>query len=88
MKLGGRKTRSGLFVTPSIFGAVGRITARAATAVSLILVYYLVITPWALIRRVLRRDESILPGIDLRASTYWVARRGSKQPRERPYKRF
>jgi hypothetical protein len=52
----------------------------------LILVYYLVITPCALIRRAFRR-ESVLPGIDRRASTYWAARRGSQQPGEKAYKR-
>jgi hypothetical protein len=60
---------------------------RVITTLILTLVYYLVITPAALIKRVLGgRPLPLKP--DKNASSYWVPREEAAQPRERFLKRF
>jgi hypothetical protein len=60
---------------------------RALTTLILILLYYLVITPAALIKRLLGgRPLPIIP--DKNVSSYWVTRTEPAQPRERFFKRY
>jgi hypothetical protein len=60
---------------------------KAVTIAVLTLVYYLVITPTALLKRVFGgRPLPLLPDKD--ASSYWIARAEPAQPRERFMKRY
>jgi hypothetical protein len=66
---------------------IAHFIGRILTTLILTLSYYLVITPSALIKRLL--DGSPLPvRPDKKASSYWVERDESAQPRERFYKRY
>jgi hypothetical protein len=57
------------------------------TALVLVLAYYLVITPTALLKRIFGgRPISLSP--DPRVSSYWVARSEPAQPKERFEKRY
>jgi hypothetical protein len=67
----------------SLAGFLGRLV----TCVILTLAYYLVITPAALIKRVLGgRPLPVSP--DSKASSYWCRRDEPVQPRERFHKRY
>jgi len=60
---------------------------RAITSIVLILAYYLVMTPSAVVKRVFGgRPLPVRP--DKNATTYWVARNENAQPKERFLKRF
>jgi hypothetical protein len=84
----------GLFAAPVRLKAVYLAWLRIAhfigkniTRLILILMYYLVITPAALLKRIL--GGAPLPTKpDHEASTYWVARPEAAQPRDRYVKRF
>jgi len=66
---------------------VAHFIGRAVTVLLLTLAYYLVITPSALVKRVLGgRPLPLRP--DPRASSYWVERPEPAQPKERFFKRF
>ncbi len=64
-----------------------RLIGSTVTLLMLTVIFYLVITPSALIKRILGgRPLPIRP--DKKASTYWVTRTEPAQPIERYYKRF
>ena len=66
---------------------IAHFLGRIFTTLILSLAYYLVITPSALIKRVFGgRPLPVKP--DKRASSYWVARAESAQPKERFSKRY
>jgi hypothetical protein len=60
---------------------------RALTALILTVAYYLVITPSALIKRVMG-GAPIKMRPDKNVSSYWIARTEPAQPKERFLKRF
>jgi len=74
----------------SIYGAwmkTGHLIGRLFTAFILSLAYYLVITPFALVMRII--GKTALPvRHDKRISSYWVARSEPVQPKERFFKRY
>ena len=75
-----RPIYSGWIKTANIIGTI-------VTAVVLSIAYYLVITPFALLRRVF--SGSLIPLIpDKKCFTYWVERSEPAQPKERFIKRF
>jgi hypothetical protein len=60
---------------------------KTITAIMMSLAYFLIITPTALIKRILgRRPIKIKP--DKNAPTYWVTRTEPAQPKERFIKRY
>ena len=66
---------------------IAHFIGRLITTIILILSYYLVITPAALIKRVFGgRPLPLKP--DKNTSSYWVSREEPAQPRERFLKRF
>jgi hypothetical protein len=66
---------------------VGRFVGKIITGAILVLVYYVVMTPAALLKRLFGgRPLPLQP--DRKASTYWVARKEPAQPKERFTKRF
>ncbi len=66
---------------------VAHFIGGAITAIMLVLAYYLVITPTALIKRLVSgRPLPIKP--DKEASSYWVTRSELAQPKERFIKRY
>ena len=66
---------------------VAHFLGRVVTAMVLTAVYYLVITPSAMIKRVFGgRPLPVKP--DKKVSSYWVARTEPAQPRERFLKRY
>jgi hypothetical protein len=66
---------------------VSHLVGRAVTLVILSVAYYLVITPAALIKRIVGgRPLPLKP--DRRAGSYWVVRSEPMQPKERFLKRF
>ena len=66
---------------------VAHLIGRAVTTLILTMAYYLVITPSALIKR-LMGGAPIRTRPDKKASSYWVARTEPAQPKERFLKRF
>jgi hypothetical protein len=84
----------GFILTPGVLRPVylgwlkaAHLIGKALTIAVLTLVYYLVITPAALLKRLFGgRPLPILP--DKGASSYWVARAEPAQPRERFMKRY
>ena len=87
-------TGAGLFLFPSPFSSVyytwlkiAHFIGQVITAIILTVAYYLVITPSAFIKRLFGgKPLPIKP--DHNASSYWVDRSESAQPRERFVKRF
>lgn len=66
---------------------VGDIIGTGVTIVLLTIVYYLMITPYAIILRVF--GKHLLPvRPDKRCDSYWVARPEPAQPADRFYKRY
>ena len=66
---------------------IGRLLGRALNTLVLVLIYYLVITPAALIKRVIGgRPLPLKP--DAEASSYWVSKPEPAQPKERFLKRY
>jgi hypothetical protein len=66
---------------------ITHLVGRIFTIMILVLSYYLVITPTALIRKIF--TESSLPmRPDKRAFSYWVERNEPAQPKERFHKRY
>ena len=66
---------------------IAHFIGRVVTTLILTLAYYLVITPAALIKRVVGgRPLPLKP--DKNASSYWVSREEPAQPREQFFKRF
>lgn len=66
---------------------IAHFVGRVVTATILVLAYYLVITPSAMIKRILGgRPIAVTPDKD--APSYWVSRNEPAQPRERFKKRF
>jgi len=66
---------------------VAHVMGRVMTAFILTLAYYLVITPSALIKRII--SGAPIPVVpDKGASSYWVPRPEPVQPKERFFKRF
>jgi hypothetical protein len=66
---------------------VAHFMGRTLTSLVLALAYYLVITPAAIIKRILGgRPLAIKP--DRNASSYWVERTETAQPKERFLKRY
>jgi len=66
---------------------IAHAVGRVITLLSLSMVYYLVITPAALIKRLLGgRPLPLRP--DKEASSYWVTRTEPAQPKERFLKRY
>ena len=84
----------GFILVPVIFKPVydtwlkiAHFLGRVITTLILTLAYYLIITPAALIKRVLGgRPLPLKP--DENASSYWVTREEAAQPRERFLKRY
>ena len=71
----------------TLWNRIAFFLARIFTALILILAYYLVITPFGLIKRLFGgRPLPIRP--DKNASSYWISRTGSVQPIERFLKRY
>ena len=66
---------------------IGRFLGRAMNTLILVLIYYLVITPAALIKRVIGGKPLPLKP-DAEASSYWVSKPEPAQPRERFLKRY
>ena len=66
---------------------IGHLLGRVINTLILVLIYYLVITPAALIKRVIGgRPLPLKP--DAEASSYWVPKPEPAQPRERFLKRY
>jgi len=77
------------FLSPvyDIWMRVSHFIGRIITMMTLTIGYYLVITPFALLKRVFGgRPLPMKP--DKNTSTYWVARKEPAQPKERFKKRF
>jgi hypothetical protein len=66
---------------------LARLLGEFTTILVLILAYYLVITPTALIKR-LFGGRPLPVGPDKKAQSYWVARTEPAQPKERFIKRY
>lgn len=87
-------TGIGFILIPSRLKPIHRIWIKAAhfigrinTVVVLVLIYYVVITPTALLKRVFGgRPLPIKP--DKKVSSYWVARTEPAQPKQRFMKQF
>ena len=66
---------------------IGHLLSRAVNTLILILIYYLVITPAGLIKRIIGgRPLPLKP--DRAASSYWVTKPETAQPKERFLKRY
>lgn len=66
---------------------VAHAIGKVLTVLMLTVAYYLVITPFGLVRRLLRRSFIDLK-IDKNATTYWVTRPEGAQTSERFFKRY
>ncbi|MDZ7695486.1 MAG: hypothetical protein U5R49_00690 [Deltaproteobacteria bacterium] len=78
---------SGLAPVHSLWLRVAHAIGTVVTTVFLTLAYYLVITPSAMIKRLLS-GTPIAMKPDKEANTYWVTRKEAAQPRERFLKRY